>query len=315
MWKCLGIEKEDLGQPYYGVASRGSFTSPGAEFATQKLQKLVKYGAVDEFPTGYSAIFEIIFKDGKVVVDYPFEGLVLLALINNETGEEMPYDDLQLVWAKIAGYSKDKPWIRLVKAHRMDLKECLNYENLVRPGVIRKTDGQNIGAVKDQEGFVLTYPRPGTYPIKVKVKLEEYKRLHKLITGITPQQIWQSLHDPMAQWLGGDIPDHFRKWAIQWRDQLYASFHRGIITAEFAEQTMRKLIPNEVIGNISGKDPLSRQNRKQVLEVLERTAPDYTTIVLDLLDGRHYNAHQAIWKEIRPVGRESETFYREGQGE
>ena len=316
MWKCPSVNEEDFGQQYYGVSSRGSFVSPGAEFATQKLQKLVKYGAVEEFPAGFTPVFEIIFKEGKVVVDYPFEGLVLLGLVNNETGEEMPYDDLQLIWAKIAGYSKDKPWIRLVKAHRMDLKECLIYENLVQPGVRRITDGPSLGAVKDMEGFVLTYPRPGTWPIKVKVKLEEYKRLHRLITGVTPQQIWESLHDPMSQWLGNGVPDHFRKWALQWRDNLYASFHQGITRAEFAEQTIRKLIPPDTLDNITNhQDKVARENRKAVLQVLQNTAPDYATIVLNILDGRHYDAHQAIWNAIRPVGCESETFYREGQGE
>jgi RNA ligase len=182
LWKY----KDTNEQLHYGVASRGSFTSPGAIFATNKLSKLIKYGAVEEFPTGYTPIFEIIAKECKVVVDYPFEGLVLLALVNNETGEELPYDNLQSVWAKIAGYSADnRPWIRLVKAHRMTLAECSAHEE------------------KNVEGFVLSYPRPGTYPIKVKVKLEEYKKLHKLITGITPQQIWRSLNDPMAEWLIG----------------------------------------------------------------------------------------------------------------
>src|SRR3954471_4347258 len=44
LWKC-----EHEGQTHYGVASRGSFESPGAVFATGKLPKLIKYGAIDEF--------------------------------------------------------------------------------------------------------------------------------------------------------------------------------------------------------------------------------------------------------------------------
>lgn len=320
MWKCPtdALLCEGLPEFEYGVASRGSFVSPGAEFATQKLQKLVKYGAVEEFPAGFTPVFEIIFKEGKVVVDYPFEGLVLLGLVNNETGEELPYDELRNVWGKIAAYSKDnRPWIRLVKAHNLGPKpfEMMNiYES--QGSWLNGIKDEKHQGIKDMEGFVLSYPRPGTFPIKVKVKFEEYKRLHRLITGITPQQIWESLHDPMSPWLGNGIPDHFRKWALKWRDELYAGFHQGIMKAEFAEQTIRKLIPAEIIGNISNhQDKQARENRKDVLEVLERTAPDYATIVLNNLDGRHYDAHQAIWNAIRPVGRESETFYRDGAGE
>lgn len=275
----------------YGVASRGSFDSIGARFATQKLQKLVKYGAVEEFPKGYTPIYEIIAKDCKIVVDYPFEGLVLLGCVNNMTGEELPYDELQAVWAKIAGYSADnRPWIRLVKAHRMSVDDCLTSP---------KTNF---------EGFVLSYPRPGTWPIKVKVKLEDYKRLHKLITGITPQQIWRALHDPMAPWLGGEVPDHFRQWALKWRDELYVLFHAGM------RQTLTALDDLSEMPGLS-LDVIDRANRRRVFDILNASNPQYATVVMNILDGKIYEAHQAIWNSIRPVGRESDTFYREGQGE
>jgi RNA ligase len=285
-----------------GIASRGSFTSPGALFGTDKLRKFIKYGAIHEFPAGYSPIFEIIFKEGKIVVDYPFEGLVLLGLVNNETGEEMPYEELRNVWAKIASYAKDdRPWIRLVHAHDMSLSECVNYEHLVRPGVTRTS---NTGSIKNQEGFVITYPRPGTYPIKVKVKFEEYKRLHKLITGVTPQQIWASVHDPMVPWLGGDVPDHFRKWAVKWRDELYERFHTTMID-------VLALINSLPVPYVIDDD---HKLRKDWHEMLIARDPKLANIAMEFMYGKHYLAHQAIWKQVRPVGRE-EVFYREGQGE
>jgi len=271
----------------YGIASRGSFVSPGAEFGTSKLAKLIKYGAVDEFPKGYTPIFEIIFKAGKVVVDYPFEGLVLLALVNIETGEELPYDELRNVWAKIASYSQGNPWIRLVHAHKMDLQECNSY------------------ITKNFEGFVLSYPRPGTWPIKVKIKLEEYKRLHKLITGVTPQQIWKALHDPMAPWLDGGVPDHFREWAIKWRDELYQKFH----TEYSAVQDLVHSLPVPFV-----VDDTTKLN-KDWYEIMKREKPELAGIGMSLINGKIYEVHQAIWKRIRPVGRELETFYREGKDE
>lgn len=273
---------------YYGVASRGSFESPGANFATSKLGKLIKYGAIEEFPKGYSPIFEIISKECKVVVDYPFEGLVLLGCVNNETGEELPYDQLQAVWAKIAGYSADnRPWIRLVKAHSMSVDDCLTSDK------------------KNFEGFVLSYPRPGTWPIKVKVKLDEYKRLHKLITGVTPQQIWGTLHDPLAPWLGSGVPDHFRKWAIQWRDKLYGEFHKTLRRVE----GLLDALPVQLVSTMTAEE-----QRKDYFHMLENRSPDLASIAMYLYDGKIYEAHQAIWNRIRPIGRE-DTLYREGKGE
>lgn len=285
-WKCPDAN----GVMQHGVASRGSFTSPGAVYATQKLQKLVKYGAVEEFPAGYSPIYEIICPDCKIVVDYPFEGLVLLGCVNNETGEDLDYEALQAVWAKIAGYSADnRPWIRLVKAHRMSIGDCL------------------ISDKKNFEGFVASYARPGLWPAKVKIKLEDYRRLHRLITGVTPQQIWTSLYDPMAPWLGNGVPDHFRKWATGWRDAMYDAF----------DEKYRKAlaIVNDSVFDLANADLTDKQDRKKVSELVKSLAGDLDSTVMYLLEKKAYDAHQSIWRQIRPIGRESETFYREGQGE
>lgn len=296
---------------HYGVASRGSFESPGAIFATQKLQKLVKYGAVSEFPSGYTPIYEIISKECKVVVDYPFEGLVLLALVNNETGEELSYEDLRSVWAKIAVYAADnRPWIRLVKAHHLGDRPIATIKQIECGDYLVESDKMDSGphpmVTENQEGFVLSYPRSGTHPIKVKVKFEEYKRLHKIITGVTPQQIWRSLHDPMEPWLGNNVPEHFRTWAIKWRDDLYEKFNTKL-SRVFATIYDHGFLPTKSLLE-------DRQIRKETFEELTSLDPQNATIILSILDGKIHDAYQAIWNSIRPVGRE-DVFYREGQGE
>lgn len=268
----------------YGIASRGSFTSPGAEFATAKLAKLIKYGAMEEFPKGYSPIFEIISKITKIVVDYPYESLVLLGCVNTTTGEELPYDKLKEIWANIAIYSADKPWIRIVKAHHMTIKDCMLEEK------------------KNFEGYILTYSRPGTWPIKVKVKLEPYKQLHRLITGVTPQQIWKAIHDPMAPWFAQEVPESFRLWARSWRDKLYG---------EFDHKYKRTLVANDD----STLAHLKFSDRGAYVARLKKEWPDVASAALALADGKIYSAHQCIWDTLRPVGRETETFYREGEGE
>jgi RNA ligase len=306
-WKC---------GDKYGVASRGSFTSEGALFATHKLQKLVKYGAVEEFPKGYTPIYEIIFKAGKIVVDYSFEGLVLLGCVNNETGEELPYYKLREIWEKIAAYAKDnRPWIRLVHAHNLGMSPIQMIKSLEEEGQweydgekkhFNDTYPSEKKSTKNMEGFVLSYPRPGTWPIKVKVKFEEYKRLHKLITGITPQQIWKTLHDPLAPWLENNIPDHFRSWAIKWRDELYQSFQKKLAT-------VMKLVTST--GQDLDENGIGRDDRKMLMAGMMSKNPELAGIAMTLLTGNVYDAHQAIWRTIRPVGRESEVFHREGTGE
>lgn len=270
----------------FGVASRGSFTSPGALFATEKLQRIVKYGAIEEFPKGYSPIFEIIFKEGRVVVDYPFEGLVLLGCVDIEIGEELSYDQLQIVWAKIAGYSADNhPWIRLVKSHHMSLDQVQAIQNR-----------------KNQEGFVLTYSRPGTWPIKVKVKLEEYKRLHRLITNVTPQQVWEHLSDPINQWMDTNTtPNNFRTWINDWKSTMFGQFH------ETLEKVMGLYDADAKSDYEAGK--ISKQTAYQFLTTKD---PKLGPIALFLLEGKITKAYDAIWDLIRPHGRCDLTFYQEG---
>src|ERR1019366_9922764 len=66
------------------IASKGSFDSPHAKWATAWYQANVK----GEWPDGYTPVFEGITPSLRIVVDYAtFEGLVLLALVNRETGE------------------------------------------------------------------------------------------------------------------------------------------------------------------------------------------------------------------------------------
>jgi hypothetical protein len=82
------------------IASKGSFDSVHAKWATawynnHPVHKSGRYA----WPAGYTPVFEGICSSIRIVVDYEkFEGLVLLALVNNETGEELNQKELQ-TWA------------------------------------------------------------------------------------------------------------------------------------------------------------------------------------------------------------------------
>ena len=89
----MGILWEYNGQ--WGISTRGSFESAGADFASEKWQKFVKYGATEFVPKDYTLIFEIIANHLRIVVPYNWEGLCLLTAVNKVTGEEMPYEQLK----------------------------------------------------------------------------------------------------------------------------------------------------------------------------------------------------------------------------
>lgn len=283
---------DKTGTPHWGISSRGSFTSAGAEFATGKLQKLIKYGAIHEFPEGYTPVFEIVFKVGRIVVQYPFEGLVLLGCVNIETGEELPYDVLRDIWAKIASYSAGNPWIRLVHAHNMTLEECQEDNRL------------------DREGYVLSYPRSGTWPIKVKVKLAEYRRLHRLITNVTPQQIWRKMSDPVDE-MTKEVPPHFRRWVVSHRARLNRLFLAEILTLLVAMDTPP--VKEYLTSNQDLNDPNIRQGL--IRELTASNDSRVTSLALLLIDNKATELFDAIWSHIRPHGQELDSFYKDGEGE
>ena len=67
------------------MATRGSFTS---EQAIKGKELLGKYN-FEKLHTDYTYLFEIIYKENRIVCNYDFEDVVLLGVINTKTGIEV----------------------------------------------------------------------------------------------------------------------------------------------------------------------------------------------------------------------------------
>ena len=146
----LGILFQVAGKPQ--IASRGSFTSNQAQRANQILQQ--KYSHVT-FDPSLTYLFEIIYPENRIVVDYgDTEDLILLAVIETKTGREQAVETIGMPTVQ-----------RYDGIH--DFEELRRNQDALREGfVVRFKSGQ-----------------------RVKIKFEEYKRLHKLMTGIGPEQM------------------------------------------------------------------------------------------------------------------------------
>jgi len=72
------------------IATRGSFDSDQARWATEWLRAHVAGWAYDPEPDyDCTPVFEIIYQENRIVVDYDFEGLVLLSLVGIANGIEL----------------------------------------------------------------------------------------------------------------------------------------------------------------------------------------------------------------------------------
>jgi RNA ligase len=75
----------------WAIATRGSFASDQAAWASRWLDS----HPIRAFVEGYTPLFEIIYPENQIVVRYAWQGLMLLALVNIETGEELSRKDLE----------------------------------------------------------------------------------------------------------------------------------------------------------------------------------------------------------------------------
>lgn len=145
--------------PY--IATKGSFTSPQALHATHLLH--TKYrDSWDKLLRAKTYLFEIIYPEDLHVVTYKdVDDIFLLAIISTENYFEYPVEIMKDVFPVVKKY------------HLPNWKDC---RQLV--------DGTN------REGFVIKIG-----PLRVKMKYEEYWRLHYLKAGLSEKLIRKCLVD------------------------------------------------------------------------------------------------------------------------
>ena len=75
----------------------------------------------------------------------------------------------------------------------------------------------------NEEGYVVSYPRLNQDDLKVKIKMADYVRLHRIITGMNAHTLWETFKAPGYPGLDSlkDTPDHIKKWARAWYQKLH----------------------------------------------------------------------------------------------
>lgn len=139
-------------KPY--LASQRSFSSLKAQKATEilytKYEHLFKNLRKDR-----SYIFEAIYPEAKVLIDYPFEEeLILLGIIDNNTGKDLPLEDI--------GFPIAKDWTE-------ELKNIKNFDDILSLNL------------ENLEGFVILYENGFRVKLKFPWYLEAHKMLNKII--------------------------------------------------------------------------------------------------------------------------------------
>jgi len=156
------------------AVTKGDFHATQAAWA---LNVLTANPAVAHLDTSKTWLFEAVGPQNRIVVPYGEPALVLLAAFDHQ-GVELAYGTVQEVAEQIG--------VRAAERHHFArLADLVGYAD---------------GLPRTREGFVVRY-RNGT---RLKIKGAEYRRIHALISRVTPLAIWEAM-------AAGDDLDSFRR--------------------------------------------------------------------------------------------------------
>lgn len=167
----------------WSIATRGSFTSDQAHHASEVFRRL-KW----EPPEGWTVLFEIVYPENRIVLDYgDRDELVLLGAVEIATGQMIGPDEVILDdWPGSSARVFDAPTL----AHALAIPPRAN-----------------------AEGVVIFAPRLNVH---VKVKQEDYVALHRIIMGLNERTVWEHIAGgkPLLE-LIEKLPDEFHGWVGQ----------------------------------------------------------------------------------------------------
>lgn len=243
----LGILYWHEDKPF--IASRGSFSSEQALVATNMLHTQYAH-VIPNLDSSKTYLFEIIYPENRIVVDYGAERkLVLLAVMDTQTGNDMT--EIPHQRTENAGFDIVKRYDGLNDLHLLKTLEEENKEGFV---------------VRFQSGY------------RLKVKFEEYQRIHRIVTGVSNVSIWEYLKtgQDLAPILE-KVPDEFYDWVKETHAQLLA---------QFAE-----------IEAICKADFRILETRKDTALYFQTCR--YPSVLFKMFDQKPYD--EVIWKQLRPV--------------
>lgn len=205
----MGINYYINGKVY--VATRGSFESEQALFATDWMQK--RYTQKD-FLEGYTYVTEIIYPENRIVVSYgDTRELRLIAVINNES-------------------------LLLEIDHTEEARRIgMNYARIVNKSINEMVEYLKT-TKENEEGFVLKY----SGGLRIKAKSAEYFRLHRLVTGFSSRSIWECLMTGQdIESMLYAVPDEFMDWVRETKTKLMRQHADINYYAQMAMQSVEKL--------------------------------------------------------------------------
>ena len=145
------------------VKTAGSFESDQAKWANEWFDMIIDTSILDKSKT---YLFEIIYDEDKHPIEYDFEGLVLLGIVDTKTGIEEPLSEILRVAKEL-------------NIRHAEVLEFTDFDEVVKYA-------KNLP--KTKEGVVITFENG----FKLKVKGDEFLALQKIFHFLTKDVIYEN---------------------------------------------------------------------------------------------------------------------------
>jgi len=246
------------------TATKGSFVSEQAAWA----EDWIADHDLTQLDKDATYLCEAIYPENRIVISYERSGLVLLAAYNGD-GSEVSYGMLQ-------GWGETLGWPVVQRHHYFTVSKLL---------AMTKT------LPATQEGFVLRF-RSG---LRVKVKGDEYCRIHRLVSRVTPLAVWELLSN-------GDDPEEMRKQLPEefWMD--FDAIH-GILNDSASRLAKAVKAEADAVADLSDRDVGMRL--ESFSEPVRRFIFPYRKNGGNLLTGK---PRKAMFREVCPTGNRLEGY-------
>jgi RNA ligase len=242
------------------TATRGAFDSSQAEWARAQLEQF----DLGPLKPGVTYLAEAMYPENRIVIRYDDAAMVMLAAYD-EAGVELPYHAVEAVGSALG-------WRTLRRYEFESVSDLMAHaETLPR----------------SEEGFVIRFENGH----RLKVKGSEYRRMHALISRVTPLALWEVLFagDDLEA-MRRDLPEEF------WSD---FDAIRGMLESSAASLVERTAQVADPLADLSDKDVGLRLS--SIKSDIRGFVFPYRKSGGDLMSGRN---RQSIFRAIRPTGNE-----------
>jgi len=201
----------------------------------------------------YTYLFELVAPWNRIVVKYAKEDMILIGVVHTESGQDWSYRDVR-EFALSKGITPVYFETRPIDSLKLDDPLVVN-----------------------QEGFVARFSNG----FRVKLKYDQYKILHKIVTGLSQKGIWEMLASGGTLDLK-NVPDEFLGWFNEEKLKFQQAYRK-------IEKEAREVF------DTTPKFPDRKSYAENFLKFGKVSA-----VLFAMLDNKSYSGQ--IWKMMKPSG-------------